>query len=215
MTTSRKSLTFWRYGSAHNSHKYDFRNEPKFRQHLKTVRKRLENRVEELGFDPAVWTAEELLSINSKLDDDLWFEIGNDETVSEYLCILKRGLRFKNKESFHAPPVSRGLYVFPAGFVEWFLVKWKEDLKLRKTVINFTGPTLWCHHEEEALKLGIQILKKSNYWILVKSEDYSRLLKAYINSRLSYVRETGRPFVKAKSLQNYANLDEAEVFLVL
>lgn len=208
-----KSLEFWRYGQTHNSHKY--RNKPKVRQHLKTVRKRLENRVKELGFNPNIWTAEELLNINSKLDDDIWYEIGKDEAVSKYLSILKNGLRFGNKESFHAPPVSRGLYVFPAGFVEWFLVGWKEDSKLRKTEIKFSGPTLWCHHEEEAIKLGIQILEKSKHWILVKSEDYSRLLKAYINSNLNYLRETGRPYVKTKSLHLYVELYEAEVFLVL
>lgn len=211
-------LTFWRYGeNGHNSHKYDYRATPKQRRTLKTYKIRLAKRVEELGYNPKIWTFEELDNYGSELPDDIWHLLKDDDQILEFLSVMRSISKFTNKDSFHAPPCSRGIYVFPEKMVEWFLVGWKASLK--KTTINYNGDKLWCHFEEECEELGVQILQRSRHWVLIHSSDFKRVLN---RAKIKDIRQRRVDFgghkatyLNQRNMSKFISLDRYEVFIVV
>lgn len=102
---------------------------------------------------------------------------------------------------FHTPPSNRGVYAFPKGFVELFLVYWRPDSKnLKKFEIDWDGD-VW-HHLSTKLK-GIKVLDEHGAWIKTSLEDYCKCLK----------RENANMTAFAKKNNMWYSKDHMEVFL--
>lgn len=209
------TLIFWRYTTHNDTNNIiSCRKSHKLRQAAKSAKKRLRERVQELGYNPNIWTFEELSDYGSELDDDIWDFLRNDSIIQNCFSKIKEN---NWKKSFHSPPRQRGLYAFPPKYVERFLVLWKkQDFPLRKTTIKYSKPTLWCHFEKIALIEGITILNKSGSWIEVYSSDYPYLLKKAIKHDIKeFLKDNdGELLISSKNLAYFVSLDHYEVFLV-
>lgn len=208
---------FWRYtseGDSTNAKKYKV--SPKRRREAKTAKAKIPERVREMGYDPDIWTFEELDNWGSDLDDDIWDEIRHDPVVSELFVKAKIKWGKGIPKTFHSPPVKRGTYAFPEGMPEFFLVCWKDYKRLRKHEIRWSKPDLWCHFRDEALVLGVPILEVSGSWVRVHTRDYKKLLRKAIKNDIKEHFEDlpGIHYtIPHRSLGRYLSLDRYEVFL--
>lgn len=145
---------------------------------------------------------------------------------------LKRYCKFR-ADSYHSPPQKRGLYAFPQYRIETFLTHWdaskfdikhcnvgkeNESWRMRAknyTIINYNKPTLWCHFVEEAKELKVDI-KINNYWVLINSTDYLKVLSLWEKRRLRQTRKEMEG-TKHRLIYNpyqFGSKDDLEVFLV-
>lgn len=218
-------LEFWRYTTQNdtvNSQSYK-KVHNKVRQAAKTAKVQFARRVEEMSYDSKVWTIEALNDYGSELDEETWFKINRDPIIRK--CYEKINKNKFNKNSFHSPPASRGIYVFNPRLVEWFIVCWKQkhdaetdsSSKLNKHILKFNGQSLWCHHKEAAAALGVQILEAKGSWIKIASADYKRVLKKALATHVSEVRSDRclNVNISAKNIGKFSDLSEFEVFLVI
>jgi len=222
---SLKSLTFIRIGPV-SSHKY--KPHKKVLQSTKTFNSNIRRLLDEAGI---CLTLDDYMSDDlDPIQDDLlqqWVD-NNKELYNKYKD-LNRGF---TPNSFHSPPQLRGLYAFPQYRLEPFLTHWdksKFDIKYinrgtddetcrmrakRYSIIKYNKPTLWCHHIEQANRLGVAVTTK-NSWVLVNSKDYLKVLAEYEKDRLKEHREDMSSHYKCiKNPYMFGNNDELEVFLI-
>lgn len=89
--------------------------------------------------------------------------------------VIQKGFK-PEMPTYHAPPAKRGLYAFPEGCVERFLLSGNNRQHKDEAPRKFThfGP-LWHHlHRPETLRAAIQ---ERGSWILSNMEDYQKALR--------------------------------------
>ncbi len=96
------------------------------------------------------------------------------------------------QSSFHASPEKSGLYAFPAGYYEPFLVMWSKRNKaemekgqgIRK--FHYNGQ-IWAHFDA-----GTKTIDSKGSWYRMEMEDYMRALKRHLHgARKSLSKMTG------------------------
>lgn len=245
-----KSLTFVRIGNA-NSHKYTV-NKKQLRA-FKTVCNKINTSWKEFGIDYDViswisdvydkhWSYKKDVEYykgkvapqhlidykdNQEALIDDWKEYNKDllETFNKY----RRYVGF-NKDGYHSPPQTRGLYAFPQYRLETFLTHWDtnklivrydkngQELKARVKnyiTINYNKPTLWCHFIDEAKELKVDI-RTNKHWVLINSCDYLKVLILWEKRRLTQhrIQMEGTKHRLIYNPYQFGSKDDLEVFLV-
>ncbi len=77
-------------------------------------------------------------------------------------------------DTFHSPPVKKGIYAFIFPYIEDFLWRWKTTNHKKYHINNrkqfkYTGD-IWCHFKSQARSLGVGIEYKKE-WVKIHTSD--------------------------------------------
>ena len=87
--------------------------------------------------------------------------------------------RKESPDSFHCPPLNKGIYVFHSKWIEYFLVAWKDDFKgMKAKKIKYEGK-IWTHLYHVSPK--IHYYRQSGTWHETSTKCLSAIYKTEKN----------------------------------